>query len=136
MPSGPPPEHVQAFVCGPRPAIIGSLLADGSPTTVATWYLWLGGARLLLSAQQGGFRDRNLAHDGRVALTVLDEDWYHHVSLRGRVVERRPDPDWADIDALSRHYRGVPYPRDADYAPSTIIVAVDAWHEFRSTTRR
>jgi hypothetical protein len=30
----------------------------------------------------------------------------------------------------------VPYPRDADYAPSTIIVAVDAWHEFRSTTRR
>ena len=61
MPSGPPPEHVQAFLRQPRPAIIGSLLADGSPSTVATWYLWLGGARLLLSTQKGGFRERNLA---------------------------------------------------------------------------
>ena len=53
MPSGPL-EHVQAFLRQPRPAIIGSLLADGSPSTVATWYLWLGGARLLLSTQKAG----------------------------------------------------------------------------------
>jgi hypothetical protein len=136
MPSGSPPEHIQAFLREPRPAIIGSLLIDGSPSTVATWYLWLGGGRLLLSAQKGGFRQRNLARDGRVALTVLGEDWYHHVSLRGRVVEIRADPDWADIDAVSQHYRGVPYPRDAAYEPATVIVEVDAWHEFRTTTRR
>jgi hypothetical protein len=136
MPSGSLPEHIQAFLREPRPAIIGSLLADGSPSTVATWYLWLGGARLLLSAQKGGFRQRNLARDGRVALTVLGENWYHHVSLRGRVIEIRADPDWADIDAVSQHYRGVPYPRDAAYEPSTVIVEVDAWHEFRTTTRR
>jgi PPOX class probable F420-dependent enzyme len=136
MPSGPPPEHIQAFLRQPRPAIIGSLLADGSPSTVATWYLWLGGARLLLSTQKGGFRERNLARDGRVALTVLGEDWYDHVSLRGRVAEMRADPDWADLDAVSQHYRGVPYPRDAGYQPSTVIVEVDAWHEFHSTSRR
>src|SRR5215471_4446628 len=74
--SGPPPEHIQAFLRQPRPAIIGSLLADGSPSTVVTWYLWLGGARLLLSMQEDGFRERNLARDGRVSLTVLGEDWY------------------------------------------------------------
>jgi len=136
MPSGPPPAHVQTFLREPRPAIIGSLLADGSPSTVATWYLWLGGTQLLLSAQKDGFRQRNLARDGRVALTVLGEDWYHHVSLRGRVIEMRADRDWADIDAVSLHYRGVPYPRDAGYQPSTVIVEVDAWHEFRTTTRR
>jgi pyridoxamine 5'-phosphate oxidase-like protein len=136
MPIGPPPEHVQGFLRQPRPAIIGSLLADGSPSTVATWYLWLGGARLLLSAQRGGFRERNLVRDRRVALTVLGENWYHHVSLRGRVVEIRADPDWVDIDAVSQHYRGVPYPRDAGYQPSTTIVEVDAWHEFHTTTRR
>ena len=82
MASGPPPEHIQAFLRQPRPAIIGSLLADGSPSTVATWYLWLGGARLLLSTQKGGFRERNLARDGRVALTVLGEDWYDHFAPR------------------------------------------------------
>ena len=136
MPSGPPPEHVRAFLRQPRPAIIGSLLADGSPSTVATWYLWLGGARLLLSTEKGGFRERNLARDGRVPLTVLGEDWYDHVSLRGRVVEMRADPDWADLDAVSQHYRGVPYPRDAGYHPSTVIVEVDGWHEFHSMTRR
>ena len=52
-----------------------SLLADGSPSTVATWYLWLGSARLMFSMNQDGFRERNLARDGRVALTVLGEDW-------------------------------------------------------------
>ena len=72
--SGPPPEHVQTFLREPRPAIIGSLLADASPSTVVTWYLWLDVARLLLSTQKDGFRERNLARDGRVALTVLGED--------------------------------------------------------------
>ena len=134
--SGSPPEHIQAFLHQPRPAIIGSLLADGSPSTVVTWYLWLGGARLMLSTNKGGFRDRNLARDGRVALTVLGEDWYDHVSLRGLVVEMRDDPDWADLDAVSQHYCGVPYPRDAGYHPSTVIVEVDGWHEFHSTSRR
>jgi hypothetical protein len=35
MPSGSPPEHVQAFLRAPRPAIIGSLLANGSPRRAA-----------------------------------------------------------------------------------------------------
>jgi hypothetical protein len=116
--SGPPPEHIQVFLREPPPAIIGSLLANGSPSTVVTWYLWRGGARLLLSTQKGGFRERNLACAGRVALTVLGEDWYDHVSLRGRVVEMRGDPNWVDLDALSQHYWGAPYPRDAGYHPS------------------
>ncbi len=41
----------------------------------SAWYLWLGGARLLLSTKKGGFRERDLARDGLVALTVLGEDW-------------------------------------------------------------
>jgi hypothetical protein len=135
MPHGPVPDHVEAFLRGARPAIIGSLLGDGSPSTVATWFLWLGDNRVLLSTQRDGFRERNLARDGRVALTVIGEDWYDHVSLRGRVVEIRADEDWADLDAVCRHYRGLDYPRDADYRPSTVIVEVDAWHEFHSTTR-
>jgi PPOX class probable F420-dependent enzyme len=135
MPNGPPPEHIQTFLREPRPAIMGTLLADGSPSTVATWYRWLGGARLLLSTQKDGFRERNLARDGRVSLTVLGEDWYDYVSLRGRVVEIRADPHWVDLDALSQHYWGVPYPRDAGYAPATVIVEVDAWREFHSEGR-
>jgi len=136
VPKTPLPDDLEEFLRAARPAIIGSLRPDGSPSTVATWYLWLGNNRFLLSMEDGGFRARCLERDGRVSLTVLAEDWYEHVSIRGSVVELRGDPDWADIDALSRHYRGVAYPRDADFAPTTAIVEVDAWHEFRSTTRR
>jgi len=136
VPNAPLPEHVEAFLAAPRPATIGTLRPDGSPSTVATWYLWLGDGRFLVSMEAEGFRARCLARDGRVALTVLGEDWYDHVSLRGAVVEQRADPDWTDLDALSQHYRGVPYPRDAGYTPTTAIVEVAAWHEFHSTTRR
>jgi hypothetical protein len=56
-----------------------------------------------------------------------------NVSLRGRVVEMRADPDLANLDAVSQHYRGGPDPRDAGHHPSTVIVEVDGWHEFHST---
>jgi hypothetical protein len=82
-----------------------------------------------------GPRARNLVRDPRVSLTVLGDDWYDHVSLRGRVVEMRPDPDWVDIDQISHHYRGVPYPRDAGFNGLTAVVLVDSWHEFVSQTR-
>ena len=44
-------------------------------------------------------------------LTVLDEsDWYTHITVIGRITEVYDDDDLADIDALSRHYTGEPYP--------------------------
>ena len=45
-----------------------------------------------------------------MSLTVLGESWYRHVSLQGRIVEFKADTDFADIDRLSRHYGGNPYP--------------------------
>ncbi len=73
--------------------------------------------------------------DGRVALTVLGDDFYDHISLRGSVVEMYADPDWADVDRLSRHYRGTPFPHRPDHVPTTAIVEISAWHEFRSKTQ-
>jgi hypothetical protein len=99
----------------------------GAPVTAATWYGWRGD-RFLLSMDADGPRARNLRRDPRVALTALGANWYDHVSVRGRAVEFRRDDTLEDIDALSRHYRGEPYPRSADLALVTAIVVVDAWH--------
>ena len=41
---------------------------------------------------------------------MLDQDWYRHVSLQGRVVEISPTRSSTDIDRISSHYRGEPYP--------------------------
>jgi len=131
----PLPDRVAQFLSAPRPAVVGTLRPDGAPSTVATWYLWLGEGRILLSMDQDGFRARCVARDRRIALTVIGDDWYDQISVRGTVVELRADEGWADIDALSQHYRGVPYPRDADFSPISAVMQIEGWHEFHSTTQ-
>jgi hypothetical protein len=72
-------------------------------------------------------RLENLRRDPRVSLTVLGQgdDWYHQVTLRGRVVSLEPDPDLEGIDRLSRRYTGQPYARREQ-------VRVNAWIEVES----
>ena len=92
----------------PNAAVMATVRPDGSPVTVATWYLWDDG-RVLLNLDAGRARLRYLRADPRVSLTVLDGDsWYRHVSLRGTVA-LEDDPDLAGIDRLATHYTGAPY---------------------------
>ena len=109
MPRLPPPPEVDEFLRRPNPAVVASLRPDGSPHTVATWYLW-DGERVLLNMDESRLRLRFMRRDPRVALTVLDEgSWYRHVSLLGQAVEIVEDEGLADIDRLSLHYSGEPF---------------------------
>jgi hypothetical protein len=58
---------------------------------------------------------------------VLGDDWYNQLSILGRAVEIREDPELADIDALSHRYRGEPY-EDRSYNGISVLVEVDRWH--------
>jgi PPOX class probable F420-dependent enzyme len=90
--------------------VVTTLRADGQPVSVATWYA-LDGDRVLVNMDHTRKRLDHLRHDPRVSLTVLDkDDWYTHLSIVGRVVEMKDDEGLADIDRLSRHYGGRPYP--------------------------
>ena len=94
----------------PNPCVMATLRRDGSPVTVATWYM-LDGDRIHLNLDAGRVRLRHLERDPRLALTVLSEEsWYTHVSMQGTVAEITDDPDLAGIDALARHYTGAQYP--------------------------
>jgi PPOX class probable F420-dependent enzyme len=109
MPRPPIPDEVKAFLAEPNPAVVASLRPDGFPHSVATWYEWRDG-QLLLNMDRSRRRLRYLQLDHPVALTVLaSDDWYSHASFIGRVSEVRADADLADIDRLSRRYRGEPY---------------------------
>ncbi len=94
---------------------------------MATWYLWEDG-RVLVNMDGPAARLDYLRHDPRVSLTVLDGgDWYRHVSLRGRVTELAERRRARNIDRISQHYRGRPYPtRDRPRYDAWIEVA--AWH--------
>jgi PPOX class probable F420-dependent enzyme len=123
----PLPKALEEFLSQPNPSVIATLTADGSPHTVATWYVWDNG-RILVSMDEGRKRLDHLRTDPRVSITVMDrEDWYRHVTVRGHVGSLDADPELEDIDRLSRHYTGHPYPA-RDRARVSAWIEVDAWH--------
>ena len=121
------PPEIDELLRRPNPAVVATLRPDGSPHTVATWYLW-DGERVLLNMDESRARLGFLRRDPRVSLTVLDaESWYRQITLLGRVVELLDDDDLADIDRLSRHYGGEPF-RDRESRRVSAWVEVESWH--------
>jgi PPOX class probable F420-dependent enzyme len=127
MPAPPVPREIDEFLAQPNPSVIATLEPDGSPNTVATWYVWENG-RVLVNMDEGRKRLEYMRRDPRVSLTVLGkEDWYHQVSLRGRVVSIEDDSDFSDVDRISRHYTGEPYSQRHRGRVSAWI-EVESWH--------
>ena len=128
MPRTAMPPHVLDFLRAPNPAVIASSKPDGSPISVATWYLLEDDDRVLLNMDDTRVRLQHLRRDPRVTLTVLDEDsWYTHVSLIGRVEGLTPDDGLTDIDRLSIHYGGDPYP-NRESPRTSAWLRVEKWH--------
>lgn len=135
MAKPPMPDEIRELLTKPNPSVITTVRPDGQPVSVATWYL-LDGDRILVNMDAARKRLEYLEHDPRVTLTALDEaNWYTHVSLQGRVVEMRPDPDLADIDRLSTHYNGKPYP-NRERARISAWIEVDTWHGWGAAANR
>jgi PPOX class probable F420-dependent enzyme len=127
VPAAPLPPELQRFVAAPRRAVVGTVRDDGTPVTTACWYGVDDRGRLVLSMSHDSHRLRHLRANPSVALTILGENWYHHVSVLGTAVEFESDDDLADIDALSQRYEDVPY-EDRDYRGVTVHVEVERWH--------
>ena len=127
MPSAPLPAELLAFLASPRPAVVGTVRSDRVPVTTACWYGLEPDGRVLLTMDRDSFRLRHLRANPHVALTVLGADWYNQLSLLGRAVEFRDDPDLADVDGLSQHYLGEPY-KDRAYTGVTVLIEIDRYH--------
>ena len=127
MPQAPLPPALCTFLGGPRQAVVGTVREDGSPVTTACWYGLQEDGRILLSMDRDSHRLRHLRGEPRVALTVLGNDWYNQLSLLGRAVEIREDPDLADIDRLSERYVGEPY-EDRSYNGVSVLFEIERWH--------
>ena len=126
MPKPPLPPHLQEVLAKQNPAVIGTVRPEGTPHTVATWYLWEDG-RALVNMDEGRRRLEYLRKDPQVSLTVLDEEsWYRHITLRGRAT-LADDDGLADIDRLSTHYMGNPYSQ-RDRRRVSAWIEVERWH--------
>lgn len=91
-------------------AHLATVMPDGSPQSVPVW-VGRDGDRILVCTGEGSLKARNTRRDPRVALSIVDfHDPYMEAQIRGRVVERRPDPDLAIMDPVSHKYTGKPFP--------------------------
>jgi PPOX class probable F420-dependent enzyme len=127
MPKPPLPQELAEFLAQPNPSVIATLEANGRPHTAATWYLWVDG-RVLVNMAASRKRLEHLRQDPRISLTAIDgQDWYRHVTLRGRVASIEDDVDLEGIDRLARHYTGAAY-RNRKLARVDAWIEVDRWH--------
>jgi PPOX class probable F420-dependent enzyme len=92
MPISLSPE-AKKLIDRPNFAHLATLMPDGSPQSTPVW-VGREGEHLVLCTSDGSLKAKNTRRDPRLALSIVDfENPYEEVQIRGRVVERRPDPE-------------------------------------------
>jgi PPOX class probable F420-dependent enzyme len=98
-------EDQRALFHGTALGTVVTLGPDGGPHSAPMWIDEDDGD-ILLNTAAGRVKDRNIAQDPRVVVTVLDPaDPYRWVSVEGDVVERTEEGALAHIQALCRRYQ-------------------------------
>jgi PPOX class probable F420-dependent enzyme len=102
--------EIKSLIDRPNFAHLATLMPDGSPQNVPVW-IGREGDRILICTSEGSLKAKNAKRDARIALSIVDfQNPYQEAQLRGRVVERRPDPELRYMDPISHKYTGKPFP--------------------------
>lgn len=100
-------EPIAKLLEGRNFAFVATLMKDGWPQITPTW-VDLEDGKILVNTAEGRLKQKNISRDGRVAISVIDQNNpYHMVTVRGRVVEQRKDGADEHIDKLAKKYLGV-----------------------------
>lgn len=104
--------QVRELLEGRNFAHLATIMADGSPHSVAVWTTVVEGDRPVFFTQPGSLKARNVARDPRVAMSVVDHERpYRTARLRGRVVATREgDAALAVMDRMAQLYTGADFP--------------------------
>jgi PPOX class probable F420-dependent enzyme len=117
--------EIKQLVDRPNFAHLATLMPDGSPSSTPVW-VGREGDRLLVCTSDGSLKGRNTKRDPRVSLSIVDfQDPYMEAQLRGRVVERRPDPELTVMDPISRKYIGQPFPMRGYEGRVALVIELD-----------
>ena len=118
-------EDAKRLIDRPNFAHLATLMPDGSPQSVPVW-IGREGERLVVCTGEGSLKAKNTQHDPRVALSIVDfDDPYSEVQIRGRVIERRSDPQLKVMDPISHKYTGKPFPFRAPEGRVALIIEVE-----------
>ncbi len=100
------PEKALALILAPNIANIATVMPNGAPHVVPVWVDYDDGY-LLINTAEGRQKLKNIRHDPRVALDIVDRhNVYQVLALRGHVVEVTREGADAHIDKLAKKYLG------------------------------
>jgi PPOX class probable F420-dependent enzyme len=100
-------ETVAKLLEGRNFAFVATLMKDGWPQITPTW-VDLENGKILVNTAVGRLKQKNISRDDRIAISVTDQNNpYHMVTVRGRVVEQTTQGADKHIDKLARKYLGV-----------------------------
>jgi PPOX class probable F420-dependent enzyme len=118
-------DEIRQLLDGANFAHLATLMPDGSPQSVPVW-VGRDGDRIIICTGESSLKARNTASDPRVALSIVNfRDPYSEVQVRGRVVQRRPDPDLKIMDPISVKYTGKPFPFRNPEGRVALIIEVE-----------
>jgi len=118
-------ESARKLIDRPNFAHLATLMPDGSPQSVPVW-IGREGEQIVVCTGEGSLKARNTRRDPRVALSIVDFDNpYEEVQIRGRVTERRPDPELKTMDPISHKYTGKPFPMRSPEGRVALIIDVE-----------
>lgn len=101
------PAEAVALLKGKNFAHVATLMADGSPQVSPVW-IDVDDGIVLFNTAEGRLKPENLRRDGRVAISVVDqENPYESLLIRGTVTELTHDGADEHIDSLAKRYMGV-----------------------------
>jgi PPOX class probable F420-dependent enzyme len=117
-------DEVKQLVDRPNFAHLATIMSDGSPQSAPVWIAREGNF-LLVCTEASLLKGRNTLRDARISISMVDfVDPYSEVQIRGRVLERRPDPELRYYDAMSEKYVGKPWPYRDEKSPIVLIIEV------------
>ena len=117
--------EIRALLDAPNFVHLATLMPDGSPQSVPVW-AGRDGERILICTGEASLKAKNTLRDPRVAISIVDfHDPYQEAQLRGRVVERRPDPDLKIMDPISVKYTGKPFPMRSPEGRVALVIEID-----------
>ena len=100
-------EPVAKLLEGRNFAFVATLMKDGSPQITPTW-VDVENGKILVNTAKGRLKQKNISRDGRIAISVTDQNNpYHMVTVRGRVVEQTTGGADKHIDKLAKKFLGV-----------------------------
>jgi len=100
------PEKFRDLFSKPAFASLATLMPDGAPQVSPVW-CDLEGDRVVVNSARGRVKDKNIEHDKRVSLAIVDpENPYRYLGLQGRVVAITQEGADAHIDRMAKKYLG------------------------------